>query len=178
MRCRHLTATQNGEINMSEGLQDVRTAFLSAASSSIEDMTFQPIDEVKDLDEKPDHGEKSFVWSILPIFSPHEGEMLVEIPEDYARNLTQEMFGFEKPEEVSEEMLIDSVAEIVNTIAGKFMTELVPPDQVYTLGLPKAGLGESPELDDVAVRIQCSSGGENLILTVAGFDYINYKNEN
>lgn len=61
------------------------------------------------------------------------------IIEEVARNI----FALDFDEVIEENLLNDTLAEMLNTISGKFMKEITPEDQIYELGLPVIGKYEN-----------------------------------
>lgn len=160
--------SQNGDHNMSIENSSMKNILVEAISGTIEEMVFHAVDEV--LEECPEQSDEE-VWAFLPLLEPLEGELFFIIPNEFARSLTETIYAVEDESLVTDEMVNDLVAELVNTIGGKFMASLLPPDKTFKLGLPKTGRGEYPEMDVEAVRIACKIDDHDLCAVVSGFDY-------
>jgi hypothetical protein len=65
----------------------------------------------------------------------------LEVSEDYGMRLAEEVYG-EVDCETSETAIRDTLGEILNTIAGRFLDQIVPDEQVFQFGLPSTGCGE------------------------------------
>lgn len=146
-------------------------ALIKAVTMTIEDLVFQQVRVYEDETEAEENIEK--VWAILPLKTPHQGEILLEMPLRYARSIAQEVYGFTDEEDCSEEVINDSLAELVNAVSGKFFNFLLLPDQKFELGFPKTGTGKAPELEDVAVERTFIDEEDIIKATLAGFDFVN-----
>ena len=87
-----------------------------------------------------------------------------------AKILAEEAYG-EIDEEPSLEEMQDLVAEILNTLAGRFLDELTPSGEKFQLGLPTKGQGELPQFDDEITSILFSVGEHYLNTIVVGKDF-------
>jgi len=157
---------------MSDNKTVLRDALSAAISDTIEEMTFQPVDEI--IDENSGDTADD-IWAILPLIIPVEGEMLIKLPVQYAAEFTRIVYALQDEEEFKDEMVFDLVAELVNTIGGRFMAKIVPPDREFKLGLPKTGMGEHPVLFDEVIRINCRIGEYMLSAAVAGEGYVKFE---
>ncbi len=166
--------TKHGETKMYNYDPKLKGSLCDAVARTIEEMTFQPIDEI--IEEQPEPTTyTNTIWAILPLNKPLEGEMLIEFPLEYAKNFTINMYSLEDDNEVKDEMINDLVAELANTIGGRFLGEFVPPDQDFSLGIPKTGAEELPYLDEVAIRIKFRIEDDNFTVIVTGTDYKEFK---
>lgn len=89
-------------------------------------------------------------WSSLLISDPVQGEVRLAMTKTLLEKLTAAIFALE-PEEISQAQMDDILHELLNTIAGLFMTNLLTDNQTFQLGLPEAGEGELPELEENGV---------------------------
>ncbi len=72
---------------------------------------------------------------ILPILGPAQGELSLRAPNALLRKVAAVLFRC--PEEVIEQLqLLDIAAELLNTLAGRFLNRLLSRDQIFQLGLP------------------------------------------
>lgn len=70
-----------------------------------------------------------------------KGEVLLQIPEDYVRQVAQRIFGFNTTTEVSTNDLKDVVGELSNMIAGRVAAELAVEGLTCTLIPPVSYIG-------------------------------------
>lgn len=72
----------------------------------------------------------------LAIHSPLRSTMEMAMGDDLAAAVAGTIWSIDKTD-VDEQMRRDIVAELLNTIAGRFMKTLVPVDRTFQLGLPE-----------------------------------------
>ncbi len=123
-------------------------AMQQAVSQTLENMAFMEVMEHFDPDyEIP---AEQLAWTSLLISDPVQGEVRLAMTKTLLEKLTAAIFALE-PEEISQAQMDDILHELLNTIAGLFMTNLLADNQTFQLGLPEAGEGELPELEESAV---------------------------
>jgi CheY-specific phosphatase CheX len=106
-------------------------------------------------------------WVNILINDPVQGELRLALPQALLSQMTSDMFGIET-EEVTENQRQDIIAEILNTLAGLFMTRLLPDDQTYKLGLPEHGEGPLPEAEEGSIVWKLQVEGSPLLLVANG----------
>ncbi|OHB25685.1 MAG: hypothetical protein A2X84_03385 [Desulfuromonadaceae bacterium GWC2_58_13] len=72
----------------------------------------------------------------LLIHDPVQGEVRLSMPRSLISKITETMYNL-SAEEITEQMLDDNLAEIINIIAGRFMNEILDDGQAFRLGLPE-----------------------------------------
>ncbi len=72
----------------------------------------------------------------LAIHEPLQSTMQIVMDEDLGKLITATIWSRQK-DSVDEQMCRDALAELLNTIAGRFMKTLLPADQTFQLGLPE-----------------------------------------
>ncbi len=115
-------------------------AIRSAVINSVENMLFievLPGDEQRSPPNEPDR----LTVSIL-IHAPVLGELRLSMPESLATRITAAAYCL-PAKEVTDEMRSDTLAEIINIIAGRFLNEILDDDQSFQLGLPQIESGPS-----------------------------------
>ncbi|NQU06152.1 MAG: hypothetical protein HQ568_08680 [Calditrichaeota bacterium] len=127
----------------------IQTALITAVQEAFEAMAFEEVrnltesefseEEVLISDQDEEHLEVS-----LKASHPLTGKIKVVMHFNSTRTLTQGIYGIES-NDVTEEMIHDSLSEIVNTLTGCFMRELFSDGSEYTLGLPELGYMKLPE---------------------------------
>ncbi|MFH1139503.1 MAG: chemotaxis protein CheX [Pseudomonadota bacterium] len=91
------------------------------------------------------------LWAGIDILEPCQVRLAICVPVQLAREIVVELFGLDSPEDAGQEMLLDAMAEIINTIAGRLMTSRLGPEQTLALGLPETGMGVLREDWDVTI---------------------------
>ncbi|MEJ2199510.1 MAG: chemotaxis protein CheX [Desulfuromonadaceae bacterium] len=72
----------------------------------------------------------------LLIHNPIQGELRIKMPHTVVAQITETVYGM-PAEELSEQILHDNLGEVINIIAGRFMTELLSEGEMFQLGLPE-----------------------------------------
>ena len=154
---------------MSHKEMDLRQAMLFAARQTFENMAFVEVRE--QAAELSAQSPQDPVWACILINDPLQGEIRLTLPRELLIELAANMFGLET-EEVTKGHQQDIIAEILNTLAGLFMTNLLPDDQAYKLGLPEHGTGESPPTEEDSVVWNLQVEQHPLILVAVGFSLL------
>jgi len=132
----------------------------------MENMTFEEVEIVTEPTQINFSADDK-MWAILPLIRPHAGELVIEVPFDYGRTLAEEVCGI-MDEEISEAAIKDVLAEIANTIAGRFVDELLPADEEFELGLPNTGRGKVPQKEKKVTTVLLNVGGHALVTSIVG----------
>lgn len=72
---------------------------------------------------------------ILPILGPVQGELSLRAPNALLRKVAAVIFRCTE-EAIEQPQLLDIAAELLNTLAGRFLSRLLSHDQIFQLGLP------------------------------------------
>ncbi len=140
-------------------------AMLDAVCQTFETMAFAQVTE-QSAELELEVGNES-IWSSILVHDPVQGEIQMALPQALLTKIAADMFGIEQ-EEVNESQLQDIIAEILNTLAGLFMTSLLPDDQTYKLGLPEHGTGPLPEIETESIVWKLQIEGLALLLVAVG----------
>lgn len=103
----------------------------------------------------------------LFVHDPVQGEFLLVMPWELINQITQTVLGSDQGEP-SEESLFDLLAELLNTVVGRFLSEILPPDQVFRLGVPERCQGSTFAPVKDAVTWIFSAEGMAFSLSAAG----------
>jgi len=143
-------------------------AMFEAVSETFENMAF--VEVAEQSQEVGIEIPAEAVWVSILIHKPLQGELRLALPPELLTTITVDMFNLE-PQDVAESQRQDIIAEILNTLAGVFMTKLIPADQTYQLGLPEHGEGPIPEDDEGAIvwNLQIEEAPILLVANGAGF---------
>ncbi len=127
----------------------IQTALVAAVQTAFEAMAFE---EVRNLTESEfseedmlasNQNEKQLEVS-LEASQPLTGKIKIVMHFNSTKTLTEGIYGIES-NDVTEEMIHDSLSEIVNTLTGCFMRELFSDGSEYNLGSPELGYMKLPE---------------------------------
>ncbi|MFQ5649182.1 MAG: chemotaxis protein CheX [bacterium] len=151
-------------------VQELKASLSKAVFDTMENMTFEEV-EIIDNEEEVVMSTENLIWSVLPLNKPYAGELVVRVSKDYGKALAEEVLGL-MAGEVSDETVTDILAEIANTLAGRFMDNLVPSDEEFQLGLPRAASGHPAEGQQEVVSIPVKVGEHAMIVSVSGKDFV------
>jgi CheY-specific phosphatase CheX len=116
--------------------------------------------------------EQNSLWTTIPINKPLRGELALVFDSGYARMLTESIYGDMEEIDMSAITILDAVAEIINTIAGRFIGGLISDDKGFELGLPNTGEGEPPVGDEAVMTLKFDLGSNILKAVVSGKDLL------
>ena len=119
-------------------------AMLNAISQTLENMAFTEANEHYD----PNYTipADDLIWAYLVVLDPLLGEIRLALPKTALKDLTASVFSLEE-EEATQVQMDDILHEVLNTIAGLFMTNLLKDNQAFKIGLPESGDGALPADD-------------------------------
>lgn len=116
----------------------------SAIATTLENMAFMEVGT--EVEEAVRYSAEEFFASRLLIHDPVPGELYLLMPKALLGKIASSVYIM-PVEELSEQMLLDLLGELINTVAGLFLNAHLPESQTYKLGLPEnlpAGLEDSP----------------------------------
>lgn len=105
------------------------------------------------------------------VHDPVQGEFRLTLPAQLLAQITETLYG-QPAAAIPQATQIDLLAELLNTIAGRFLSELLPPETSFKLGLPTLAQGElkKPAAGTIAWHFQAagmafslSASGESLL---------------
>ena len=130
---------------------EINSTMINVISNVLENMAFMEAIESSEL-RKPKNIPDLMCCSIL-VNDPVFGEFKLFMSKDLLIKITEAIYGF-LDEELSEQVFLnDTLAEILNTIVGKFFKEVLPPEQPFSLGLPEIGSTEEcPKKDPGSIE--------------------------
>jgi CheY-specific phosphatase CheX len=132
---------------------------------TLENMVFMEVTPEEGLASPPISADRMTV-SLL-IHDPVQGELRLSMPRSLTRKMTEAMYCL-SAEELTEQMLNDNLAEIINIIAGRFMNEILDDGQTFRLGLPEL---EPTDIIDPGMETRewkFSSDGDEFTLVAIG----------
>lgn len=149
--------------------ETVTQTLFQAVTETLENMAFVDVLPEPAPENGEDQQGERLTASLL-IHDPVQGELRLDMPVPLLRALGETVFAM-PAEELGESVPKDLLAEILNTIAGVFLTRLLPQDQPYRLGLPEL---ESPPMEEISAShtwfftiegmpFSLSASGENLL---------------
>lgn len=111
-----------------------------------------------------DAGEEiGLVWASIPILAPYYGKISVVLAETFARDLAQNLYSGDDCK--AHDLFLDVLAEILNTLAGRFMIALLGGVSNFEIGFPSTGKGSCDEpinpAWEGAVHADSGDGGDS-----------------
>jgi hypothetical protein len=101
---------------------------------TFENMTFMEVFSRPSEDQNPILLEP--VGKLLPVLEPLAGNFWLFLPKELLIGIAENVYVMET-DEIEQQILQDTLAELLNTIAGKIMQEALSEDQLFSLGLPE-----------------------------------------
>ncbi len=112
---------------------------------TLENMAFISAEEV-DAKQAPLESENMRAVSLL-ITAPVVMEIRLSMAEELLRQIVETMYTIDA-DNITQEQIVDVLAETLNTLAGCLATELLPPDQAFSLSLPESVVEDPNSIDD------------------------------
>ena len=120
----------------------LKECMAEAVTDVIENLAFM---EVNQTDEGvPEAVNADVLASKLLVLDPCPGELRLIMPRVLANEIAIVLYSA-AAEDITEQVLLDFMAELLNTIAGHMMSAMVPEECVFGLGIPEAGAEPFPE---------------------------------
>lgn len=119
-------------------------AMITAASQTLENMVFMEV--MEHFDRSYEIPAEELVWNSLLINDPVQGEIKLAMSKSLLKKLTGNIFNLDD-DEITQLQMNDILNELLNTIVGLFLTNLLADDQEYEMGLPELGEEELAGVD-------------------------------
>lgn len=88
------------------------------------------------------------MWSRIGIGEPFSGEIVLVMPVELVAQIAQNVFekipeadSGENDHKAIPELYADTLAELINTLAGQFLDKIVPESRSFSISLPESGSG-------------------------------------
>lgn len=148
----------------SNGLQD---ALFEATSETLENMAFM---EVVPLKERR---EEAKIYSQMDVQAPAAGTLTLVTTPKLASEIVEGVLGLEDGAP-TEEMMFDMVAELINTIGGRFMRILTPENESFSIGLPHTFKSANHQFKDASEFARFQIDGQSFMLVATGEELLKY----
>lgn len=135
----------------------LKQAMKNAVSQTFENMAF--LEVIDHYDQEFTLSPEDLAWASLVIKDPVQGEIRLALPASALTQLTATIFALD-PSEVDESKKKDILHELLNTVAGLFMTKLLPEHQTFDIGLPESGQDDLPPIDQDTLIWRLQTGDE------------------
>lgn len=146
--------------------EGLAAALAGAVVETIESMAFAEVVEsgVSHLPPLTGEGDRLVALALL---SPLRGRLLMLVDGPLAKSLTENMYGVDR-QEITADMEADAMAEVLNTVAGRAMSRLVPPHQQFAIGLPEPARGQAYSGHEIMLTLYFDVDGCRLELFFLG----------
>ncbi len=133
----------------------------AAVAESLESMAFMEV-----FPAGPDAAEPEMpVWDSLLLLEPTQGEFRLAMSRPLLDEIGANIYGFDT--EITEQQSADLLAELLNTIVGRFMGGIMP-SEAFKLGIPERGRTEWPPIDPDAIRWHFTVEEHSLSIIASG----------
>ena len=133
---------------------------------TFENLLFTPIDNFEETDID-DHDIPGIYLSSIEFQAPFEGSIKIVMDRDILQKIMNIMVNDDKKNQ--DDIYDSSVAEILNTITGRFLAQVAPERQEIEFSLPKNSMVEEKiefSKNDLIYGYQCELGKFYSILSV------------
>ncbi len=152
-----------------EGTKETLRAELSNSLAEVlESMAFMEAVPAESPYERPSPEH----WVTLLIHEPVQGEFRMQMSQQMLENIAESIYGL-LGEGMTAQVLDDTLAEMINTVAGHFLNKALPEEQIYQLGLPELGQGTSPLAEEAALVCDFSIESKLLRVIASGEGLLN-----
>ena len=119
-------------------------AMINAVSQTLENMVF--MEAMEHFNCSYEIPADEVVCNSILINDPIQGEIKLAMSKSLLRKLTCNLFSMGE-DEIEPSQMDDILNELLNTIVGLFMTNLLSDNQEYKIGLPESANKFLPEID-------------------------------
>ena len=135
-------------------------AMITAVSKTLENMVF--MEAMEHFDSAYELPADDVVCNSILINDPIQGEIKFAMTKTLLRKLTGNIFSLDD-DEIEPEQMDDILNELLNTIVGLFMTNLLADNQEYKIGLPESHNEKVPEVDASTIVWKLMTSEEDAI---------------
>ena len=116
--------------------QELKNILTQAVSETIENMAFMIV-STETKNPETIQGDEYLKTSLL-ILEPYPGELGLIMSKKLLSKIAVSLYSLSE-KEITENILIDVISELLNTITGSLMRRILPDNFEYKLGLPESG---------------------------------------
>lgn len=147
---------------------DLRRKLCQTLINVVADLSFICLTEHPGADLPPDTNLQP--QAILPVRQPFAEKFLLTVEWPLLQEMTCNIYGLEA-EELTKNNQIDTLNELLNTVAGRFMQILTPPTMQFELGLPVLNTDDAIA-DEPALNLAFCSDQGYLVFSLIGHNLI------
>lgn len=158
-----LLEVKEEDVPATDDIDKLREIIVTAVMETLENMAFM---EVIQTDQSEPESPDLLKASIL-VHDPFPGELRLVMPRELAATIAEALYSPTDESEI-DKLLLDVLAELLNTIAGRVMAEVVSHEDTFRLGLPETGVGPFAETDLPLVQCAFEVEGDCFFLAACG----------
>jgi len=151
-------------------IEAYRDEVVQIVQSSLEEIGFMEIIEAEEPSAY-DENLNRYRAEIL-INEPSTGEVQLIMSKELLETIAKNVYAIE-PGAIGDEIMNDTMAEMINIIAGGLMRLWTPPAQVFQLGLPSVGKEAFLKIETCSNTIEFDMEGEHFWLVLRGDTFSN-----
>ncbi len=105
---------------------------------------------------------ENYLQDMLSVYLPAKSKynvMFMSVSKTILKEIACNIFALDDSAPIGEDMLIDTISELLNTVSGQFMRAITPENEFYELGLPVTGAFDMNEIGSETV--DCAFETEN-----------------
>jgi len=140
-------------------VENISNAVQRAVTDTLENLAFM---EAFPVPEDISPGQALMTAALL-FHEPQQGEIRIAMPPALLEKISHTVFGLPAEGTAVPEPK-DLLAELLNTIAGRFLIELLPADQPFRIGLPELDPPAAFETDSCAI---CHFRADDHLFTIS-----------
>lgn len=146
-----------------DNIDKLKEIITNAVMETLENMAFM---EVIQIDQSASESPDLLRASIL-VHDPFPWELRLIMPRELAATIAETIYNPGDQQDI-DKLLFDVLAELLNTIAGRVMAEVVSHENTFRLGLPETGVGPFAETDLPLVQCAFEAEGDRFFLAACG----------
>lgn len=123
---------------MNESNTDRQKEMFSAVSTTIENLTFMEVFPASGPDPSLSASYTDLLFASQLVLEPIQGEFSLTMSRNLLTQLVISVYGPLLAGPASDENLHDLLAELLNTIAGRFLSEILPQEMGFRLDVPQS----------------------------------------
>ncbi|MCK5436732.1 MAG: response regulator [Desulfobulbaceae bacterium] len=149
--------------NLQDNMNHLQETMAAAVIETLENMTFMEVVQT-DQPASPQPKSDMLKASIL-VHDPFQGELRLVMPRKLTATIAETLYQPGDQQDI-DNLLFDVVAELLNTIAGRVLAEIVSHERTFRIGLPETGIESFEETDVPLVRCDFETEGHSFSLMV------------
>jgi len=123
---------------MNESNTDRQKEMFSAVSTTIENFTFMEVFPASGPDPSLSRSHADLLSASQLVLEPIQGEFSLTMSRNLLTQLAMSVYGPLLSGSASDENLHDLLAELLNTIVGRFLGEILPQEKGFRLDVPQS----------------------------------------